>query len=132
MNAPSRKSIFRSLLFIVSAAIIFYFLPRNDRQFYVYEMNRPWNYSLLTAPFDIPIHLDSIRAREIKDSIDNAFLPIYKRTLQVQAIVDGYATSLNTKANFLTSVEKTSLLNAVRQVLIPIHILKLLQVNCRV
>lgn len=116
MNTPSRKSIFRSLLFIVSAAIIFYFLPRNDRQFYVYEMNRPWNYSLLTAPFDIPIHLDSIRAREIKDSIDNAFLPIYKRTPQGQAIVDGYATSLNTKANSLTSVEKTSLLNAVRQV----------------
>ena len=83
MKTLSKKTITRSLMFIISAGIILYFLPRNNERQFIYEINRPWNYSLLTAPFDVPIQLDSIRAKEIKDSIDNTFVPVYQRNTVV-------------------------------------------------
>lgn len=79
MKLPRRKSTLRLLTFLAATAIIVYFLPRVDEHSYTYEINRPWNYSLLTAPFDIPVHLDSLKARQVKDSIDAAFVPVYKR-----------------------------------------------------
>ena len=78
MKLPRRKSTLRLLLFIAATAIIVYFLPRVDEHSYSYEINRPWNYSLLTAPFDIPVHLDSLKTRQVKDSIDAAFVPVYE------------------------------------------------------
>ena len=65
MKLPSKKTIIRSLMFIISVGIILYFLPRKNERQYLYEVNRPWSYSLLTAPFDIPIQLDSIRVQEV-------------------------------------------------------------------
>ncbi|MDE7407899.1 MAG: HDIG domain-containing protein [Muribaculaceae bacterium] len=81
-----RTSMLRLLLFAVATAVIVYFLPRVDENNYNYDVNRPWNYSLLTAPFDIPVHLDSVRAKEVKDSIDAVFVPVYKRMESTEAV----------------------------------------------
>lgn len=69
----------RTLVFVVGAIIIVYLLPRTTQHTYIYEMNRPWNYSLLTAPFDIPVQLDSASVRQARDSVDRRFVPIYKQ-----------------------------------------------------
>lgn len=79
MKIFTSKTLSRSLLFTVATFIIVYFLPRADEQSFEYETNRPWGYPLLTAPFDIPINIDSINAIRIKDSIDVTFQPIFKR-----------------------------------------------------
>ena len=54
--------IVRVLLAVGAIALISYFLPKENKIDYNYALGRPWNYSLLTAPFDIPINLDSASA----------------------------------------------------------------------
>lgn len=116
MKLPSKKTIIRSLMFIISVGIILYFLPRKNERQYLYEVNRPWSYSLLTAPFDIPIQLDSIRVQEVKDSINNVFIPVYKRNNDdSKAAIDAYSLALN--ANKSVSIyEKAKLINALKEV----------------
>ena len=116
MKFPSKKTIIRSLMFIISVGIILYFLPRKNERQYLYEVNRPWSYSLLTAPFDIPIQLDSIRVQEVKDSINNVFIPVYKRNNDdSKAAIDAYSLALN--ANQSVSIyEKAKLINALKEI----------------
>ncbi len=116
MKTLSKKTITRSLMFIISAGIILYFLPRNNERQFIYEINRPWNYSLLTAPFDIPIQLDSIRAKEIKDSIDNTFVPVYQRnTVVSDKAINAYYKTLNSNSS-ISPAEKTKLINSLRTI----------------
>lgn len=97
MRLPSKKTIIRLLLFVASTVVIFYSFPRVDEKQYDYEENKPWRYSLLTAPFDIPVHLDSLSARIVKDSIDASFVPVYKRLSGVEkSSVATYRQSLDT------------------------------------
>lgn len=116
MKLPSKKTIIRSLMFIISVGIILYFLPRKNERQFLYEVNRPWSYSLLTAPFDIPIQLDSIKANEVKDSINNVFIPVYKRNNdESKAAIDAYSLALN--ANQSVSIyEKAKLINALKEI----------------
>lgn len=79
MKIITSRTLSRSLLFTVATVIIVYFLPRTDEESFEYETNRPWGYPLLTAPFDIPINIDSISAIRIRDSIDVSFQPIFRR-----------------------------------------------------
>ncbi len=95
MKIPKQTNVIRLALFALATVLIVYFLPRIDEHSYSYEVNRPWSYSLLTAPFDIPIHLDSIRTREVKDSIDEAFVPVYTRQAAVtNEIVEAFKSGL--------------------------------------
>lgn len=73
-----------------------FFLPGDDAREYNYAVNRPWSYSLLTAPFDIPIHLDSISAQQVRDSIDATFEPVYTRDLSIEkSIISDFASRLS-------------------------------------
>ena len=67
-----RANLFKILLFVAAAAVIAYFFPGNSNREYVYTVGKPWSYSLLTAPFDMPVFLDSVTIKEKKDSIDTA------------------------------------------------------------
>ena len=73
-----RANLFKILLFVAAAAVIAYFFPNDNNREYVYKVGKPWSYSLLTAPFDMPIFLDSATVKAKKDSIDKAFVPIFK------------------------------------------------------
>ena len=59
----------RTLIYLIGTLVTVYFLPRTTTSTYLYEKDRPWNYSLLTAPFDIPIHLDSLSIKAACDSV---------------------------------------------------------------
>lgn len=105
-------------LFIASLFLLVYFLPRTDKDHYIYEVNRPWRYALLTAPFDIPVHLDSISAARVKDSIDAAFEPVYKRDVAAEkTIISEYTTRLNTTEGLgITPAQKNQIIKAIKQV----------------
>ena len=93
----SRQILSLAALFIAAVAVIYYFLPQNDSDSYNYEVNHPWSYALLTAPFDIPIHLDSVSAASIKDSIDRNFEPIFYRDIASEnAVIEQYDKRLAT------------------------------------
>lgn len=83
-NKDKKKLWYRIVLFVVSAAIMAYFYPDRDNLDFDYKIGKPWNYSLLTAPFDMPVMLDSATVKAKKDSIDNAFVPIYKRDKEIE------------------------------------------------
>lgn len=94
-----KKYLIQILLFIGAVFLMIYFQPRVDENHYIYEVGRPWSYPLLTAPFDIPVHLDSVSARLVKDSIDATFQPIYRRNTSMElAVENDYARRLNSKS----------------------------------
>lgn len=108
----------RIVLFLAVVAVIVYFLPRSGENHYVYDVNRPWGYALLTAPFDIPIHLDSVSAQQVRDSIDRAFEPVYTRDVASEKmIISDYAVRLNAldEPN-ISPAEKNRLLAEVKKI----------------
>lgn len=79
----SRLNIIRTALIIGAAAIIVALLPRPDRTSFTYELNQPWKYPLLTAPFDMPILRDSMTVRMLRDSIDRHFTPFVRTDVSI-------------------------------------------------
>lgn len=74
-NSHARHTLIIILLLITGAAIITAALPRAGRESLNYEEGQPWKYSLLTAPFDIPVYYDSITENRMADSIRSNFPP---------------------------------------------------------
>lgn len=84
-----RKSLINKLLIaLVATIVIVYFYPHPESNRYNYEEGRPWSYSKLIAPFDIPIHPDSATMQAARDSLDAHFVPIYQlNQLMIDTIV---------------------------------------------
>ena len=119
MNSLTRRKIsLRSLLFVAAVSLIVYFLPRTDKDHYIYELNRPWSYALLTAPFDIPVHLDSASVALLKDSIDTNFEPVYIRDLATEkTLISDYTLRLNsTRGLNITPAQKNQIIRAIREI----------------
>ena len=116
MTLSRKNLVLRILLFIGAVAALVYFLPRSDRKHYIFEVNRPWTYPLLTAPFDIPIHLDSVSTARLRDSIDAEFQPVYKRdaTLEKTVIAECTAKINALSDERLTPSEKNQVIKALR------------------
>lgn len=73
---------------VMLTAVVMFLLPHADHQSYSYELNQPWKYPLLTAPFDMPIMRDSTSLTFLRDSIDKHFVPFVKRDKDVLAGVE--------------------------------------------
>lgn len=119
MTRPSTRDIvLRVALFLASVALIVYFLPRSDKDRFIYEVNRPWSYALFTAPFDIPEHLDSVSASHLKDSIDARFEPVFKRDLALEkTIISDYSARLNSTPGLdITPTQRNQIIRAIRTV----------------
>lgn len=80
----TKQMIVRIACFLAAVAIIAYFYPDKDGISFSFKVGKPWTYSLLTAPFDMPIRLDSATIKAKKDSIDHAFVPIFKRNAKAE------------------------------------------------
>lgn len=94
-------------ILVVATIIIVWLMPRTSTYTYIYEVNRPWNYKLLTAPFDIPVRMDSVSVRQACDSIDRTFIPVYRtdpaigeqvRTAAGRAMVNVQGVSASTRS----------------------------------
>ncbi len=70
-------TILQILILLASIAIVSLCLPKEHKYQYSYQVDKPWEYSLLTAPFDIPIELDAASAEKLRDSIVNNFVSVY-------------------------------------------------------
>ncbi len=114
----SRKLSLRIFLFICAVSLTVYFLPRSSENHYVFEEGRPWSYALLTAPFDIPIHLDSLSIAEVKDSIDSNFEPVFKRDVaKEKMIISEYTTRLNSDAGLdISPAQRNLIIKEIRKV----------------
>lgn len=79
------KLLNKILIALAATIVIVYFYPHPEANRYNYEEGRPWNYSKLIAPFDIPIHPDSATLLAARDTLDARFVPIYELN---QLIID--------------------------------------------
>ncbi len=71
------------VFFIVTILVIWYFLPREGKYKYSYNENRPWQYGLLTAPFNFHIHKSDKQVQAEKDSIMRSYQPYYYTDLTI-------------------------------------------------
>lgn len=116
-NSHISAATLRWIAFAITALAIVYFLPRNNGRQFSYEENRPWAYSLLTAPFDIPVHLDSVRAHQVRDSLEAAFEPVFRRDDEVaRNAVSLYSQRLNLdRTSGLTQGQRSQIIAALRR-----------------
>ncbi len=115
----SKYNIIRALLFAGAITVIIWLLPKKDGRSYHFEMGKPWTYSLLTAPNDMPIYLDSIKSRAVRDSIQRTFIPVYERDINTEkSALAAYATRINSSKDIdLTPYERNLLINSLRDLL---------------
>ncbi|HMM02833.1 MULTISPECIES: HDIG domain-containing metalloprotein [unclassified Dysgonomonas] len=71
------------VFFIMTILVIWYVLPREGKYKYSYTENRPWQYGLLTAPFNFHIHKSDKQVQEEKDSIMRSYQPYYYTDLNI-------------------------------------------------
>ena len=75
---PIRELSYRALIFIASVAAIVYFLPRDSKFNYQFDIDKPWKYGQLMATFDFPIYKNEQIVQREQDSILSTFQPYYQ------------------------------------------------------
>ncbi len=96
-----KNNILNKILIALAALIVIvYFYPHPEANRFNYEQGRPWNYSKLIAPFDIPIHPDSATLLAVRDTLDAKFVPIYQlNQLLIDTIISRLPQSPGTNLN---------------------------------
>lgn len=62
---------------LVSVVTLIYFLPRESKFGYVYELNKPWHYPQLIASYDFVIYKTDDEVKRERDSVVRQFVPYY-------------------------------------------------------
>ena len=73
-----RDLLYKSLLFVGTVALIVYFLPRDGKFNYQFDINKPWKYGQLIATFDFPIYKEDAVVKREQDSLMAFFQPYYQ------------------------------------------------------
>lgn len=98
MNASSpnkkkiriRTKVFVPVVFIAAILLITYIFPRQGSFKYSFNEGRPWQYGLLTAPFDFPIYKTAEQLQTEQDSILQYYEPYFliDNEIQKNALAD--------------------------------------------
>lgn len=86
-----KTKVFIPLLFVTAILILTYIFPRQSSFKYTFSEGRPWQYGLLTAPYDFPIYKPADILKAEQDSI----LEFYEPYFEVNEDVE-----INSLANF--------------------------------
>ena len=78
------RFLMKSMLVMVSTALIVYFMPQGDEFGYKYELDRPWNYGLLIANTKFPILKNDSTIRLEQENTKRAFQPYYNYDKRVR------------------------------------------------
>ena len=73
-----RGWLLRAALIVGSVAIIVWLMPRDSRNSFKVEQDKPWRYSDFTAPFDFPIYKSEAAVKAERDSVLRNFEPYYE------------------------------------------------------
>lgn len=72
------------LISIGTIFIIVYFLPRDSKFHYQFDLNKPWRYGQLIATFNFPIYKDEAVVKKEQDSMRIHFLPYFLQQKNVE------------------------------------------------
>lgn len=69
--------LYKCLIFVVTVSIISYFMPKEGKFNYDFELDTPWKYGLLQASFDFPIHKSDQQIQKEQDSLLVLYQPYF-------------------------------------------------------
>ena len=84
-----RDLLYKVLIFIGTVAVIVYFLPRDGKFNYQFDINKPWKYGQLMATFEFPIYKEDAIVKHEQDSILATFQPYYQLDKNIEKSVLG-------------------------------------------
>ncbi|HBG41945.1 HD family phosphohydrolase [Limibacterium fermenti] len=64
-----KTRVFIPMIFVIAVLLITYIFPRQGKFKYSFSEGKPWQYGLLTAPFDFPIYKSAEQLKTEQDSI---------------------------------------------------------------
>lgn len=74
------------LLFVVTTALIVQLFPRRSGFNYSYSEGHPWNYDLLTAPYDFAVQKDAVRLAQQRRIAMQHYEPYMRRIKDVEKL----------------------------------------------
>lgn len=77
-NRKDRSLLHKILLVLITAAAIVYFMPRDAKFNYTYDINKPWRYGQLIATFKFPVYKNDSVVKQERDSIMRFYQPYYQ------------------------------------------------------
>ena len=69
--------LYKCLIFIVTVSVITYFMPKEGKFNYEFDINTPWKYGLLQASFDFPIYKSEQQVQKEQDSLLAFYQPYF-------------------------------------------------------
>ena len=69
--------LYKCLIFIVTVTIISYFMPKEAKFNYEFDIKKPWKYSLLQAPFEFAIYKTEEEVQKEQDSLLANYQPYF-------------------------------------------------------
>lgn len=75
--------LYKALIFVTTVSIIVYFLPKEGKFNYEFDINKPWKYGLLQASFDFPIYKNEQQVQKEQDSIMSSYQPYYQMDKEI-------------------------------------------------
>lgn len=78
----------RLALITATVAIIVWFLPRENKFSYQFDLGKPWKYGTLMAKFDFPVYKSDKSINDEKDSLMKQYEPYYSydRSIEIKQI----------------------------------------------
>ena len=73
----SRNLMYKILIFVATVSVIVYFMPRDSKFNYQFDIGKPWKYGQLMATFDFPIYKDAKVIEKEQDSLLAHFQPFF-------------------------------------------------------
>lgn len=70
---------------IITVALIVWFMPRNEKQQFRYDVGKPWMYGSFIAKFDFPIYKTDETIKAEQDSAMELFQPYYNYNAKIEA-----------------------------------------------
>ena len=107
------------MVFVVAILLITYIFPRQGSFKYSFNEGRPWQYGLLTAPFDFPVYKPADQLKAEQDSILAFYEPYFEvnETVYKNALADFDAdVNLNDKLAELPPAYKIYIRNKLEEI----------------
>ena len=94
------KLLVKTLLVVLSTAVIVFFMPRDKGFNFNYDIGKPWRYGQLIATFKFPIYKDDSIVRREQDSLMLRFQPYYNMDESVRLEMQKRLKSLQAKPGY--------------------------------
>jgi hypothetical protein len=115
MNTETKKwfessrwhTIYLTLLFILTAVVLYFALPQEGRFRYEFQKGRPWMHATLIAPYNFAIMKSDQTIREERDSLLKSLIPYF---ILNDSVGKQQITALSTKIDEITLRENTEIL----------------------